>query len=101
VCKWKSETCENSSRNGGGGIKENDGGVNSTMIYCKNFCKGHNVPPSSTTIIKILKEGILPSTIQVAVISINGLFNFHAFICLFVLFCYIARLAQNLQFAMY
>jgi hypothetical protein len=19
-------------------------GVNSTMIYCKNFCKGHNVP---------------------------------------------------------
>jgi hypothetical protein len=20
-------------------------GVNSTMIYCKNFCKCHNVPP--------------------------------------------------------
>jgi hypothetical protein len=19
--------------------------VNSTMIFCKNFCKGHNVPP--------------------------------------------------------
>jgi hypothetical protein len=33
------------------GIKENDGGVNSTMIYCKNFCKCHNVPPA--TIIKI------------------------------------------------
>jgi hypothetical protein len=26
-------------------IKENDGGVNSTMIYCKNFCKCDNVPP--------------------------------------------------------
>jgi hypothetical protein len=29
---------------GMGGIKENDGGVNSTMIQCKNFCKCHNVP---------------------------------------------------------
>jgi hypothetical protein len=29
-------------------IKENDGGVNSTMIYCKNFYKCHNVPPSKT-----------------------------------------------------
>jgi hypothetical protein len=29
----------------GGGIKENDGGVNSTMIYCKNFDKCHNVSP--------------------------------------------------------
>jgi hypothetical protein len=36
----------------GEGIKENDGGVNSTMIYCKNFCKCHNVTPS-TTMIKI------------------------------------------------
>jgi hypothetical protein len=27
-----------------GGIKENDGGVSSTMIYFKNFCKYHNVP---------------------------------------------------------
>jgi hypothetical protein len=25
-------------------IKENDRGVNSTMIYCKSFCKCHNVP---------------------------------------------------------
>jgi hypothetical protein len=30
---------------GGGGIKENDIEVNSTMIYFKNFCKCHNVPP--------------------------------------------------------
>jgi hypothetical protein len=30
---------------GGGEIKENDGGVSSTMIYCKNFGKCHNVPP--------------------------------------------------------
>jgi hypothetical protein len=28
----------------GGGIKENDGGMNSTMIYYQNFCKCHNVP---------------------------------------------------------
>jgi hypothetical protein len=28
----------------GGGIKENDGGVNSTMRHCKNFYKCHNVP---------------------------------------------------------
>jgi hypothetical protein len=25
--------------------KENDGIVNSTIIYCKNFGKCHNVPP--------------------------------------------------------
>jgi hypothetical protein len=29
----------------GGGIKENDGGVNSTMRYCKHFGKCHNVSP--------------------------------------------------------
>jgi hypothetical protein len=45
VCKWKNETCWNYSRNGEEGIKENDGAVNSTMKYCKNFCKCHNVPP--------------------------------------------------------
>jgi hypothetical protein len=28
---------------GGGGMKENDGGVNSTMIFYKNFYKCHNV----------------------------------------------------------
>jgi hypothetical protein len=28
---------------GGRELKENDGGVNSTMIYCKNFYKCHNV----------------------------------------------------------
>jgi hypothetical protein len=28
----------------GEGIKENDGGVKSTMIHCKNFCKCHNEP---------------------------------------------------------
>jgi hypothetical protein len=27
------------------GVKKNGGGVNSTMINCKNFCKCHNVPP--------------------------------------------------------
>jgi hypothetical protein len=30
----------------GKGIKEKDGGVNLTKIYCnKHFCKCHNVPP--------------------------------------------------------
>jgi hypothetical protein len=28
-----------------GGIKENVGGVNLSIIYCKNFCKCHIVPP--------------------------------------------------------
>jgi hypothetical protein len=28
-----------------GGIKENDEGMNLIMIYCKNFCKCHSVPP--------------------------------------------------------
>jgi hypothetical protein len=34
-------------------IKENDGGVNSSIMYltyCKNFCKCHNVPSARTTI---------------------------------------------------
>jgi hypothetical protein len=31
---------------GGEGIKKNEGErVNSTSIYCKNFCKCHNVSP--------------------------------------------------------
>jgi hypothetical protein len=29
----------------GEGIKEDDRGGDSTMIYCKHFCKCHNVPP--------------------------------------------------------
>jgi hypothetical protein len=28
-----------------GGIKEKDGGGNSTMTHCKDFYKCHNVPP--------------------------------------------------------
>jgi hypothetical protein len=28
-----------------GGIKENDGRVNITMLYCKNLYKWHNVLP--------------------------------------------------------
>jgi hypothetical protein len=30
------------------GIKEKMEGVNSSVIYCKNFCKCHNVPPTIT-----------------------------------------------------
>jgi hypothetical protein len=65
VCKWKNETCGNCSRNEGGGIKENDGGVNSNMIYliyCKNFCKCLNVPPPSTTIKINLRWGPVAHT---------------------------------------
>jgi hypothetical protein len=49
--KWKNETCWNCSRKK---IKENGGGSDSTMIYCKNLCKGHNVPPVQKS--KICKQ---------------------------------------------
>jgi hypothetical protein len=32
-------------RMGGREIKENDGRVNLTKIYCEHFCKCDNVPP--------------------------------------------------------
>jgi hypothetical protein len=51
--KAKMIPVETIPRIGGGRIKENSEGVNSSMIYliqCKNFCKCHNVPPPSTTI---------------------------------------------------
>jgi hypothetical protein len=44
------------------GIKENDEGANSSttyLIYCKNFCGCHNVPPSSTTEKKIPQNNFL------------------------------------------
>jgi hypothetical protein len=41
-------------------------GVNSTMIFCKNFCKCHNVPQYNNNIIKKEKKvsynGISTST---------------------------------------
>jgi hypothetical protein len=37
-------------------------GVNSSMIYCKNFCGCHNVPPHSTPI-KKKKKRRSPSSI--------------------------------------
>jgi hypothetical protein len=37
---------------GGGGIKENDGGVNSTMINCNDFCQCHSAPSLNTTLKK-------------------------------------------------
>jgi hypothetical protein len=41
----------------GGEIKENAGGVNSTITYCKNFGKCHNVPPvQQKSFLKIKKE---------------------------------------------
>jgi hypothetical protein len=40
----KMRPVETIPRMGRGRIKENDRGVNSTMMYYKNFCKCHNVP---------------------------------------------------------
>jgi hypothetical protein len=48
VCKWKMRPVEIILGMRGGEIKEDDVGVNSSMkywIYCKNFCKCHNVYP--------------------------------------------------------
>jgi hypothetical protein len=45
--------------NGGGGIKQNSGGVNSSMIWlihCKSLCKCQNVLPHSTTIMEKILE---------------------------------------------
>jgi hypothetical protein len=44
-----------------GGMKENVGGMNSSMIYlmyCKKFCKCHLIPPLSTTIKKKKERNI-------------------------------------------
>jgi hypothetical protein len=35
----------------GGEIQEINGGVNSTRIYCKSFCKCHNVPQYNNNMI--------------------------------------------------
>jgi hypothetical protein len=40
----KMRLVETISRLGGESIKNNDEGMNSTMIYCRRFCKYHNVP---------------------------------------------------------
>jgi hypothetical protein len=45
VWKWKNESVDTIPGMGEGVIKENDERVNSTMIYCNDFCKCHNVPP--------------------------------------------------------
>jgi hypothetical protein len=42
----KVRPAETTPRMGGERVKENGGGVYSTMIYCKTFCKCHNVPPA-------------------------------------------------------
>jgi hypothetical protein len=50
-----------------GGIKVNDGEVNSNMIYliyCKNFCKCHNVPPPNTAIKKLKIKKIKITSIK-------------------------------------
>jgi hypothetical protein len=41
----KMRPVENIPEKGGGKIREMMEGVNSTIIYCKNFCKYHNVSP--------------------------------------------------------
>jgi hypothetical protein len=42
----KMRPVETIPRIGRGSIKENEEGVNSTMMQCKNFYKCHNVPPA-------------------------------------------------------
>jgi hypothetical protein len=59
ICKWEVIPVETIPAIGEGEIKENDEGVNSNMIYlihCKNFCKFHNVFPSSTITNKQTKK---------------------------------------------
>jgi hypothetical protein len=41
----KMRPVETIPRMGEGRIQEINGGMNSTMKYCKNFCKCHNVSP--------------------------------------------------------
>jgi hypothetical protein len=41
---YENEKMTPASGMGGEEINENDGGVNLTMIYCKNFGKCHNIP---------------------------------------------------------
>jgi hypothetical protein len=41
----KMRSVETILRIGGRGIKEDDGGVNLTKIYCKHICKCHYVCP--------------------------------------------------------
>jgi hypothetical protein len=41
---------------GGGEQRRMMEGVNSTMIYCKNFCKCHNVPPDNNNKKRIFKK---------------------------------------------
>jgi hypothetical protein len=57
--KWDIETI---SGMGEGRIKENDGGVNSTMIYYKTFWKSHNVPPVQNIIFLKKNAGLGAST---------------------------------------
>jgi hypothetical protein len=42
----KTNTAYQKKKPTGGRIKENDGGGEFTMIYYKNFCKCHIVPPA-------------------------------------------------------
>jgi hypothetical protein len=49
----KMRTVETILRIGGRGTKENDGGVNSTKIYCKHFCKCHMYPQYNNNMIII------------------------------------------------
>jgi hypothetical protein len=45
VCKMEMSPVETIPGREVGGIKENDRGSEFNNIYCKNFCKCHNVPP--------------------------------------------------------
>jgi hypothetical protein len=56
------------------GEKENDGGVNSSMmylIYCKNFCKCHIVPSAQQYINKTFKIKKSDSVLLLQLIEIT------------------------------
>jgi hypothetical protein len=44
IWRWSNKTCWNCSKKRGEGIRRKMEGVNLTKIYCKHFCKCHNVP---------------------------------------------------------
>jgi hypothetical protein len=69
---------------GGGGIKENDGGVNSTMMYYyKNFGECHNVSPCSNNM--IIENFSFLLNIRQSFVKIFRMLNYDTFYLCFLL----------------
>jgi hypothetical protein len=52
-------------------------GMDSNMIYCKKFCKCHNVPPSTTIIKKKFPSSFMGAGITIPVVE-SGEWEFPA-----------------------